>query len=158
VWPAGPVAVTTVVPGLMCTGSHLQARFTGRRDQEFTWFALAASLPLVSMDAERAAHWVVEAMRARRAEVILTPAAQIAARAAGIIPEFTSVALHLFQHLLLPAPADHNNGSVPGKELHPVLNADVFGWLTILGRSATRRFNQVPLRFSSGSEEVHDDL
>jgi short-subunit dehydrogenase len=52
----GPVTVTTVVPGLMRTGSHLQARFASQQDKEFTWFALGASLPLVSMDAERAAH------------------------------------------------------------------------------------------------------
>ena len=32
----GPVTVTTVVPGLMRTGSHVQAEFAGRRDQEFT--------------------------------------------------------------------------------------------------------------------------
>ena len=51
----GPVTVTTVVPGLMRTGSHLQARFTGRAEEEFTWFSLGASLPVISMDAERAA-------------------------------------------------------------------------------------------------------
>src|ERR1700689_3738240 len=50
----GPVTVTTVVPGLMRTGSHVQARFTGQAGKEYTWFALGASLPLVSMDAERA--------------------------------------------------------------------------------------------------------
>jgi short-subunit dehydrogenase len=36
----GPVVVTTVVPGLMRTGSHLQARFTGQAGKEFTWFGL----------------------------------------------------------------------------------------------------------------------
>ena len=45
----GPVWVTTVVPGLMRTGSHLQARFTGQAVKEFTWFAHGASLPLISM-------------------------------------------------------------------------------------------------------------
>ncbi|MBV9093412.1 MAG: SDR family oxidoreductase, partial [Streptosporangiaceae bacterium] len=47
----GPVTVTTVVPGLMRTGSHVQARFAGQPEKEFTWFSLGASLPLVSMDA-----------------------------------------------------------------------------------------------------------
>jgi NAD(P)-dependent dehydrogenase (short-subunit alcohol dehydrogenase family) len=51
----GPVTVTTVVPGLMRTGSHVRAEFAGRKNQEFTWFSLGASLPLISMDAERAA-------------------------------------------------------------------------------------------------------
>ena len=72
----GPVTVTTVVPGLMRTGSHLQARFSGQAGKEFTWFALGASLPLVSMDAERAARQTIDAVRRRQAEVILTPASQ----------------------------------------------------------------------------------
>jgi hypothetical protein len=48
------VTVTTLVPGLIRSGSRLQARFTGQAGKEFTWFALGASLPLLSMDAERA--------------------------------------------------------------------------------------------------------
>ena len=60
----GPVTVTTVVPGLMRTGSHLNARFTGRAGQEFTWFSLGASLPLILMDAERAARQIIAAVRA----------------------------------------------------------------------------------------------
>jgi short-subunit dehydrogenase len=64
-----PVTVTTVVPGLMRTGSHVQALFTGQADKEFTWFSLGASLPLVSMDAERAARQIVEGVRRRGAEI-----------------------------------------------------------------------------------------
>ena len=81
-----PVAVTTVVPGLMRTGSHLHAAFGGRPETEFTWFSLAASLPLVSIDAERAARRIVTAIRARQAELILTPLAQVAARRFNQIP------------------------------------------------------------------------
>ena len=91
----GPVTVTTVVPGLMRTGSHLQARFTGQAGKEFTWFALGASLPLISMDAERAARQIIGAVRQRRAEVILTPAAQLISRIAGLAPGLTSDALQL---------------------------------------------------------------
>ena len=101
----GPVTVTTVVPGLMRTGSHLQARFTGQAGKEFTWFALGASLPLLSMDAERAARQIIEAVRARRAEIILTPAGQLVSRVAGLAPGLTSEVLHLVQQLTLPAPA-----------------------------------------------------
>jgi short-subunit dehydrogenase len=147
---AGPVKITTVVPGLMRTGSHVQARFTGRRDQEFTWFALGASLPLVSMDAERAAHQIVAAVRARRAEVILTPLGQAAARTAGIAPELTSAALHLGQKLLLPAATSRNGQPVAGKDLRPAPDTQLFAWLTTLGRAAARRFNQLPGRPGPG--------
>jgi short-subunit dehydrogenase len=139
----GPVAVTTVVPGLMRTGSHLNAQFSGRPEEEFTWFSLAASLPLVSMDAGSAAHQIVEAMRQRRAEVILTPLGQVAARGAGILPEFTSALLHLAKQLL-PAATGQPGRPVPGRALRPALNQQVFNRLTALGRTAARQFNQLP--------------
>src|SRR5581483_7444915 len=96
----GPVTVTTAVPGLMRTGSHVQALFTGQQDKEFTWFALGASLPLVSMDASRAARRIVSAMRTRQSEVILTPAAQVAARGAGLFPGLTARLMHVMSALL----------------------------------------------------------
>ncbi len=140
---SGPVAVTTVVPGLMRTGSHLNARFSGRSEEEFTWFSLGASLPVVSMDAAAAAHQIVEAMRQRRADVILTPLGQVAARGAGIFPEFTSALLHLTKQVL-PAATGQPGRAVPGSALRPALNQQVFDRLTALGRTAARQFNQLP--------------
>jgi short-subunit dehydrogenase len=83
---AGPVTVTTAVPGLMRTGSHLRARFRGQQDKEFTWFSPGAGLPPLSMDASRTARRIISAMCGRKAEVILTPAAQAAARGAAVFP------------------------------------------------------------------------
>jgi short-subunit dehydrogenase len=140
----GPVAVTTVVPGLMRTGSHVNARFAGRAEQEFTWFSLAASLPVLSMDAGAAAHQIIEAMRERRAEVILTPLGQLVARCAPVIPGLTSALLHATQQLL-PAATSQRGSAEPGHALRPALNRQVFGRLTALGRTAARQFNQVPL-------------
>ena len=141
----GPVSVTTVVPGLMRTGSHLQARFSGRRDEEFTWFSLGASLPLVSMDAERAAAQIVAAMRTRRSEIILTPFGQLAARGAPVLPELTSEFLHLV-HRLLPAPGRRAGDGTPGHQLRPAISQEAFDWLTRLGQVAARRFNELPGR------------
>ena len=142
------MTVTTVVPGLMRTGSHLQARFTGQAAKEFTWFALGASLPLLSMDAERAARRIIEAVRARRAEIILTPAGQLVSRVAGLAPGLTSGVLHLVQQLTLPAPgslpARGTGDGIPGHALNPALAKKAFGRLTALGRAATSRFNERP--------------
>jgi hypothetical protein len=142
------VTVTTVVPGLMRTGSHLQAHFTGQAGKEFTWFALGASLPLVSIDAERAARQIIEAVRGRRAEIILTPAGQLVSRVAGLAPRLTSEILHLVQQLTLPAPGGqpgHGAGDgVPGHALNPVLARKAFDRLTALGRAAAARFNERP--------------
>ena len=41
---------------------------------------IGASLPLLSMDAEQAARQIIEAVRARRAEIILTPGGQLVCR------------------------------------------------------------------------------
>jgi short-subunit dehydrogenase len=142
----GPVTVTTVVPGLMRTGSHLQARFTGQPSKEFTWFSLGASLPLVSMDAERAARQIIAAVRRGRAEIILTPAGQLVSRAAGIVPGMTSEILHLVQRLALPAPSGEPGAAVAdeaqGHELRPAMGNKTFDRLTTLGRAAASRFNE----------------
>lgn len=139
----GPVAVTTVVPGLMRTGSHLNAEFAGRSEAEFTWFSLAASLPVLSMDAGAAAHQIIEAVRQRRAEVILTPLGQLAARGAPVFPEFTAALLHLTRQLL-PAPTGQRGSAVPGRALRPALHQQVFNRLTALGRAAASQLNELP--------------
>jgi short-subunit dehydrogenase len=138
----GPVTVTTVVPGLMRTGSHVNAEFAGQQAKEFTWFGLGASLPVVSMDAERAARQIVAAVAQRRPEVLLTPAGQVVSRIAGVAPELTTAVLHVVQKLLLPA-ADGDTEAVPGRSVRSALPEPVFGALTSLGRAAARRFNEL---------------
>jgi short-subunit dehydrogenase len=139
----GPVSVTTVVPGLMRTGSHLRAEFSGRREEEFTWFSLGASLPLVSMDAERAARRIIDAARRRKGELILTPLAQLAARGAAVSPELTGAALRVMQRML-PDAAGGDPDAAAGRQLKPAIARPVFDRLTALGRRAARMFNQHP--------------
>jgi short-subunit dehydrogenase len=141
---SGPVTVTSAVPGLMRTGSHLRALFGGQQEKEFTWFSVAASLPLLSMDATRAARRIVSAMCARKAEVILTPAAQVAARCAGIAPELTVRLSHAFA-AALPAPWAPGQYAA-GTDLRPALPARAFQLITGLSRAAARRLNQYPAR------------
>src|SRR6266566_8559043 len=43
------IHVTTVAPGMMRTGSHVNAKFKGNHDNEFAWFAASAGAPLISM-------------------------------------------------------------------------------------------------------------
>ncbi len=139
---SGPVIVTTVVPGLMRTGSHVQAEFAGQREREFTWFALGASLPLVSMDAERAARQIVDGMAARRPEVLLTPAGQVAARLAGLAPGLTTTVLHAAGRVALPGP-DGSGEATAGQQLRPAMPAALFKVLTSWGRTASARFNEL---------------
>ncbi len=138
---SGPVTVTTVVPGLMRTGSHVQALFRGQQEREFTWFSLGAGLPPLSMDAGRAARRIVSAMRARRSEIILTPAGQVAARGAALFPGLTARVMHATS-ALLPAPAAGPGSLTRGEGLRPAFNRKAFDRLTALNRAAGRRLNQ----------------
>jgi short-subunit dehydrogenase len=56
------IEVTTVVPGLMRTGSFVRALFKGQREREMSAFSVSASLPVITMDADRAARRIVRAM------------------------------------------------------------------------------------------------
>ena len=139
----GPVTVTTAVPGLMRTGSHVAALFRGQQEKEFTWFGLGASLPLLSMDAERAARRIVAAALAGKPEVILTPAAQLGARGAAVFPGLTARLLHLAA-MGLPGADGASDGLAPGRKLRPAGPARLYDRLTALGARAAYRLNQRP--------------
>lgn len=94
------VTVTTAVPGLMRTGSPRNALFTGDRAAEYRWFSVADSLPLLSMDAERAAAALIRAALRGTPEIILTPAAKVAVRLHGLAPATTIRLLSLANRLL----------------------------------------------------------
>jgi NAD(P)-dependent dehydrogenase (short-subunit alcohol dehydrogenase family) len=66
------ITVTTVVPGLMRTGSPVNALFKGDAEREFEWFSIGDSLPLVTISAERAARRIVSAVRHGDLEVVLS--------------------------------------------------------------------------------------
>lgn len=145
---SGPVTVTTVVPGLMRTGSQERAEFAGQREREYTWFALGASLPLVSMDAERAARQIVDGIAARRPEILLTPAGQVAARLADLAPGLTTAVLHTIGRVALPEPADGD--AVAGEDLRPAMPTKAFSVLTSMGRAASARFNELSRKPEEG--------
>jgi NAD(P)-dependent dehydrogenase (short-subunit alcohol dehydrogenase family) len=80
------VYVTTVIPGLMRTGSPFNAWFKGRRREEFTWFTVSDSLPLFSVHAARAAWMIVDALQHGDAELVIGWPAKAAVVANAIAP------------------------------------------------------------------------
>lgn len=132
------ISVTTVVPGLMRTGSPRNALFKGDRAAEHRWFTLGDSIPLLSMDAERAASKIVRAALRGRPEVILTPAAKVAVRLHGLAPGLsTRIAAGVDR--LLPRDED-SSPSTPGHAVEEPPRW--FRSATRLTRSAARRFHQ----------------
>jgi NAD(P)-dependent dehydrogenase (short-subunit alcohol dehydrogenase family) len=112
------IYVTTVCPGLMRTGSHVNAEFKGKREQEFSWFAVSDALPLTSMDARRAARRIVQACRYGEPHLTLTFQAKAAQALATLAPSLTARVQELANRLL-PGPAgDEGREARPGWQ-HP---------------------------------------
>ena len=133
------VRVITIAPGLMRTGSHLNAQFKGAPEREAVWFSLGASLPGVSMSAERAARQIVAAVRRNRAEKILSAPANLLAAFHGLFPGLTSEILSLVDSWLLPS-ADEP--TVRRGHQTRAVHSSVLSAVTILGRMAARRLLQ----------------
>ncbi|WP_042390527.1 SDR family NAD(P)-dependent oxidoreductase [Streptacidiphilus melanogenes] len=139
------VSVTTVLPGLMRTGSHQAARFRGDTRREYAWFAAAASLPGLSMSAERAARSIIDAAAGRRPELVLTLAAKAFVRLHGLAPATAVRALSQVDRLL-PAVPDpgHSPLEQPGVEARLQFGTGFMDRLTVLGDRAAARLNQTP--------------
>ena len=96
------ILVTTVCPGLMRTGSPLNASMKGRHPQEYAWFAISDSLPLTAIDVERAARQVLAACRRGDAELVITVQAKMAILARTVAPELFAAAMTMLNRLLPP--------------------------------------------------------
>jgi short-subunit dehydrogenase len=94
------IVVTTVCPGLMRIGSPVNAVFKGQHAQEYAWFAIASSLPVMTISAERAARKILAACRRGDAELVITPQAKLAVLARTLAPGLFSDAMALVQRLL----------------------------------------------------------
>jgi NAD(P)-dependent dehydrogenase (short-subunit alcohol dehydrogenase family) len=98
------IRVTTVCPGLMRTGSAINALMKGRHEAEFAWFGALSALPLISIDARRAARKIVDAGRRGTPHLTITPQARLAAIADRLMPN-TFARMMALSARLLPAPA-----------------------------------------------------
>jgi short-subunit dehydrogenase len=147
------IFVTTIVPGLMRTGSYFNADFKGQQKKEFLWFSLGSSLPLMSMDAERAARQIVQATRRGEAERILSLPANLLAKFHGVFPGATSEIIGAIDRLILPSSDGHDQEMKSGREVDEEFDSSVHEAATTLGRSAADRFQPD----DGGLEEVWED-
>ena len=105
------IRVTTVAPGLMRTGSPINAQFKGQHEAEFAWFKVASSLPGVTIGAERAARQILDACRHGDPSLTITTQARVAAVANVIAPAAIARAMMLVTRLL-PAGAGLEGNTV----------------------------------------------
>jgi NAD(P)-dependent dehydrogenase (short-subunit alcohol dehydrogenase family) len=133
------VCVTTVVPGLMRTGSDRNARFKGKHRDEHAWFAIADSLRLTSMSVERAARQIVNAIRHGEPEIILSIQAKIATRLYALAPRVAQHVLALVDRML-PRPGGIGSASAPGHASESAIAPSI---LTRASARAAVRNNEV---------------
>jgi len=131
------IRVTTVVPGLMRTGSHINAFMKGKHGVEYALFGLVATLPFVSTSVASAARQIVQAARQGDTEVIITPQAQLLGRLHGLFPGFTSGLLTLVGRVLSPTSSTEKRRKT-GQEVR----SSAGKLLTALGEPAAHDYNQ----------------
>lgn len=134
------VHVLTVTPGLMRTGSHLHAEFSGRQSAEYRWFALAATVPGISMEVGRAAKQIVESLIRRDRQLTLTASANTASRVHGAFPELVLHALE-WVNTMLPSPST-NGHRLEGHHLDE-LQPTLLRKMTALGKHAALTQNEL---------------
>jgi len=133
------IDVVTVVPGLMRTGSPINALFKGKHHAEYTWFSIADSLPLLTISAQKAAQQIVRATQKRTAEVTLSLPAKVLAVAHGLFPQLTLKALRLTNRFLPGADDATGLGKRTGRENQTPLSQS---FLTSLGQRAAHSYNE----------------
>ena len=155
---ADGVTVTSVHPGLMRTGSHLQAEFGGDRQREFGWFSALAGAPLVSMDAQRAAERIVTAVQNRRTRLVLTPLAHAAGLLHGVAPAVTT-RLTALATRLLPEPTGERVPLRRGGAVEPPAHgvaARLRGLASALNDRAADAYNQRAAAFGRNPAPARD--
>ncbi len=139
------IKVTTVVPGLMRTGSHVNAIFKGDHRKEFAWFSLGASNPLTAMDARRAARKIVSAIKRGRADVVLSWQAKALAFAHGVAPGTVSNVLGVTNRIM-PGSRSDAKQRFTGKQSGSFVSDSI---LTKMGRDAGEQLHQYPEKRTS---------
>jgi NAD(P)-dependent dehydrogenase (short-subunit alcohol dehydrogenase family) len=137
------IAVTTVNPGLMRTGSHLQARFRGNHQREFAWFALADALPLTSMDVERAARQIIQASRAKRARLTISSQAKLLTWLDALLPGVVAKTMAVTNRILPGPVGPEGNVERRGYESRPRWMPSL---VTRLADRAAEKNNELPAR------------
>lgn len=132
------IVVTTVCPGLMRTGSPPNAIFKGQHRAEYAWFSISDSLPVSSMQAERAARQIIAGCKRGDAEVILSVQAVLAIKFHQLFPELSADLAGLINRLL-PAAGGIGRKRALGRESQSALSPS---WLTALSDEAGERNNE----------------
>lgn len=133
------VIVTTVYPGLMRTGSHINALFKGQNRKEYALFSLMNGLPFTSVSAESAARKIADSAARGDAELVISPQAKAAVKINALFPNLTSTLLAATNQLL-PENGGIGRGHATGLESTSAASPSI---ITSLVDAASYRNNEL---------------
>jgi short-subunit dehydrogenase len=134
------IRVLTVVPGLMRTGSYLNAKFKGLAEREFAWFSLLGNLPGFSVSASYASRRIINSLQHNRRTCTISLPAKALIASDALLPEMTQIVLAAVNRYFLPG-AGGMTQPASGKMLDSSLNR-FFQTLTSLGKAAADQLNE----------------
>jgi NAD(P)-dependent dehydrogenase (short-subunit alcohol dehydrogenase family) len=134
------VLVTTVIPGLMRTGSPENAEFKGRHRSEYAWFSIFDSLPLLTVDVTTAAREIADATERGSPTLTISLPAKILSLVHGVLPGLTGEVLALV-NAVLPRAGGIGTEVRRGRESH---SAVAPSFLTSLTQRRAVTQNEVP--------------
>ncbi len=132
------IHVLTVVPGLMRTGSYLNAEFAGGQKEEFAWFGLLSNLPGFSVAADYAARCIRQALEGEAYTCTISLPAKLLIASETLLPEMTRGICAAISQVL---PQQSGMDASKGKTLNPALGV-LFQVLTMVGKRAGLRLNE----------------
>ncbi|MGH7928513.1 MAG: SDR family NAD(P)-dependent oxidoreductase [Candidatus Binatia bacterium] len=131
------IRVTTVCPGLMRTGSHVNAEFKGHHQAEFALFSFSNAVPLFSVNAAHAARQIVDACRYGDSFLMISPQARMLHLMNAVFPNLTA---DIFKGVarIMPRSIESNDSKTGWESRSPLAPR----WATKLADRATERNNE----------------
>lgn len=95
------IYVSTIIPGLMRTGSYVNAFFQKNNKKEFKLFSFMSTAPILTISADRAAKLTIDAIKQKSAKKVLGLPAKVLIELNHFFPE-TTVRFFGFLSRILP--------------------------------------------------------
>lgn len=133
------ILISTVCPTLIRTGSPRNASFKGRASEEYAWFAVADSLPGLSISAETAAERIIRAARYGLPSTYVSPVGRVIAVLSRVAPELSADVSAMVARLLPAFDAKGDTRNHRGADVESEVTQS--RW-TLLSRLAAAKNNE----------------
>lgn len=135
------IKVTTVYPGLMRTGSPIQAVFKGSHEKEYAWFSTGDVTPVISVSAEYAARKILAGLKNGDSQVMFPLVSRLGSYTFTLFPELYAFVMRQANRFF---PKGQSLERKTGAQSRNWLDRQIWYWpFQGTTRRAEKRFNQV---------------